>query len=113
MRTCPPCVASEAGRGHEVPAGQLRAVISSTARAIAGSDAVAALCRQFVDIQDFCHNKLGVSDSRMAYMPWPEVLYRLVHLQKSVKLSLRGELSEHDIVMRIMRRDDYLIGAHQ
>jgi hypothetical protein len=32
-------------------------------------------------------------------------------VQASVRLSLRGELSEHDVVMRIMRRDDYLIGA--
>ena len=68
-------------------------------------------CRQFVDVQDFCRNKLGISDARLQYMPWPEVLHRLVRLQRSVKLCLAGELSEHDIVMRIMRRDDYLIGA--
>jgi autophagy-related protein 9 len=64
-----------------------------------------------VDVQDFCRNKLGISDTRLQYMPWPEVLHRLVRLQRSVKLCLTGELSEHDIVMRLMRRDDYLIGA--
>lgn len=62
-------------------------------------------------MQDFCRNRMGVADAHLAYMPWPEMLHRLVALQQSVRLSLRGEFTEHDIVMRIMRRDDYLIGA--
>jgi autophagy-related protein 9 len=70
------------------------------------------LCRQFRDIQDFCRNRIGISDVHLGNMPWPELLLRVVALQRSVKLSLRGELSEHDIVMRVMRKDDYLIGAH-
>jgi autophagy-related protein 9 len=54
---------------------------------------------------------MGITDSHLGYMPWPELLHRVVALQKSVRLTLRGELSEHDIVMRIMRKDDYLIGV--
>lgn len=69
------------------------------------------VCRQFIDVRDFCRNKLGISDARLRYLPWPELLHRLVLLQRSLKLSLRADLSEHAIVMRICRRDDFLVGA--
>ena len=64
-----------------------------------------------MDTRDFCRNKLGVSDAQLRYMPWPDLLHRLVLLQRSLKLSLRADLSEHAIVMRICRRDDFLVGA--
>lgn len=67
--------------------------------------------RQFRDIQYFCQNRMGLSDAALTHLPWPELLRRLVATQRTVKLSLRGELSQHDIVMRVMRKDDFLIGA--
>lgn len=54
---------------------------------------------------------MGLSDTTLGHLPWPELLQRIVAVQRSVRLSLRGDLSQHDIVMRIMRKDDYLIGA--
>lgn len=73
--------------------------------------AVASACRQFRVTQHFCTNKMGISDAALAGMPWPELLHRVVRLQRTVRLSLRDELREHDIVARITRKDDYLIGA--
>lgn len=63
------------------------------------------------DIRLFCRDKMGLSDTALGHLPWPELLQRLVSVQRNVRLSLRGDLSQHDIVMRIMRKDDYLIGA--
>lgn len=54
---------------------------------------------------------MGLSDTALTHLPWPELLRRLVAVQRTVKLSLRGELSQHDVVMRVMRKDDFLIGA--
>lgn len=54
---------------------------------------------------------MGLSDAALTHLPWPELLRRLVAIQRTVKLSLRGELSQHDIVMRVMRKDDFLIGV--
>jgi autophagy-related protein 9 len=68
-------------------------------------------CRQLWDIRQFCQERMGLSDSALANLPWPELLQRLVAVQRSVRLSLRGDLSQHDIVMRIMRKDDYLMGV--
>lgn len=63
------------------------------------------------DIRLFCRDRMGLSDQALGHLPWPELLQRIVAVQRSVRLSLRGDLSQHDIVMRIMRKDDYLIGA--
>lgn len=54
---------------------------------------------------------MGLSDTTLGHLPWPELLQRIVAIQRNVRLSLRGDLSQHDIVMRIMRKDDYLIGV--
>ena len=69
------------------------------------------MCRQMWDIRLFCRDRMGLSDAALGNLPWPELLQRIVAVQRSVRLSLRGDLSQHDIVMRIMRKDDFLIGA--
>lgn len=43
-------------------------------------------------------------------MPWPSVLEKVVHVQNSHKLCVVKDLSAHDIVMRLMRKENYLIG---
>lgn len=43
-------------------------------------------------------------------MPWPSVLEKVVLVQNSHKLCVVKDLSAHDIVMRLMRKENYLIG---
>lgn len=58
----------------------------------------------------FCHQKLALSDRDMYTITWPEVLQRVVHLQATTRLSIARDLSEHDIVARILRKENYLVG---
>ncbi|KAL8089157.1 hypothetical protein AgCh_038796 [Apium graveolens] len=46
----------------------------------------------------------------MQTMPWASVLEKVVKLQDSQQLCVVKDLSAHDIVMRLMRKDNYLIG---
>lgn len=43
-------------------------------------------------------------------MPWPSILEKVVRAQNSQKLCVVKDLSAHDIVMRLMRKENYLIG---
>lgn len=43
-------------------------------------------------------------------MSWATILEKIVHLQKSERLCVVKNLSAHDIVMRLMRKENYLIG---
>ena len=47
----------------------------------------------------------------MQTVTWPEVAHRIVEVQQNLRLCIKRDLTEHDIVSRIMRRDNYLIGA--
>jgi autophagy-related protein 9 len=41
---------------------------------------------------------------------WPEVVARVVHLQATTRVSIVRDLNEHDIVARILRKENYLLG---
>lgn len=43
-------------------------------------------------------------------MPWATVLEKVVQLQSSQCLCVVKDLSAHDMVMRLMRKENYLIG---
>ena len=43
-------------------------------------------------------------------MPWETVLEKVVQLQSSQRLCVVKDLSAHDIIMRLMRKENYLIG---
>ena len=43
-------------------------------------------------------------------MPWPSILEKVVRVQNSQKLCVVKDLSAHEIVMRLMRKENYLIG---
>jgi len=43
-------------------------------------------------------------------VPWAFVLEKVVYLQKTQQLCVFKDLSAHDIVMRLMRKENYLIG---
>lgn len=63
-----------------------------------------------LDIAAFCQTKLGVSERQIRTITWPEFVARVVRLQHTTRLCIQRDLSEFDIVARIMRRDNYMIG---
>ncbi|KAI7735119.1 hypothetical protein M8C21_003160 [Ambrosia artemisiifolia] len=63
-----------------------------------------------LDIRQFYINSLGVTDNEMQTMPWASILEKVVRIQESQQLCVVKDLSAHDIVMRLMRKENYLIG---
>ena len=63
-----------------------------------------------VEVGHFFHNKLGISERRIKTITWPEVAKRLHQVQSSTRLCATRDLTEHDIILRVMRRDNYIIG---
>lgn len=43
-------------------------------------------------------------------MPWATILEKVVQVQNSQQLCIVKDLSAHDVVMRLMRKENYLIG---
>lgn len=66
--------------------------------------------RSTLNARDFYYNSLKVTDLEIQTISWPKILEKVVLLQKSKKLCVVRDLSEHDIIMRIMRKENYLIG---
>ncbi|XP_010522159.1 PREDICTED: autophagy-related protein 9 [Tarenaya hassleriana] len=61
-------------------------------------------------IRHFYYNSLHVTDNEIQTMPWAAVIEKVVQLQRSEPLCVVKDLSAHDIVMRLMRKENYLIG---
>jgi autophagy-related protein 9 len=59
-------------------------------------------------ILSFC--SLHVTDNEIQTMSWATVLEKVVHLQHSQQLCVVKDLTAHDVVMRLMRKENYLIG---
>lgn len=53
---------------------------------------------------------LHVTDNEIQTMPWATILEKVVRLQSSQQLCVVKDLSAHDVVMRLMRKENYLIG---
>ena len=66
--------------------------------------------RELGDVRDFVNRRLGVSDRELQYMPWPELVRRLERVQATHQLCIHRDLNAHDIVARIMRKENYVIG---
>eukprot|EP00879_Flechtneria_rotunda_P028308 GHRR01030408.1.p1 GENE.GHRR01030408.1~~GHRR01030408.1.p1 ORF type:complete len:270 (+),score=51.06 GHRR01030408.1:276-1085(+) len=66
--------------------------------------------RDVLDVKHFINNKLGISDRQIRMMTWSELLHRLVLVQRTTRLCASRDLNELDVVNRIMRKDNYLIG---
>ncbi|XP_022771246.1 autophagy-related protein 9-like isoform X1 [Durio zibethinus] len=69
-----------------------------------------AQLKDTLGIRHFYHNSLHVSDNEIQTMPWATILERVVQLQSSEQLCVVKDLSAHDVVMRLMRKENYLIG---
>ncbi|KAL4558687.1 hypothetical protein LXL04_036888 [Taraxacum kok-saghyz] len=63
-----------------------------------------------LEIRQFYINSLGVTDNEMQTTPWASILEKVVEIQESQQLCVVKDLSAHDIVMRLMRKENYLIG---
>jgi len=66
--------------------------------------------RELGAVRDFVNRRLGVSDRELQYMSWPELVQRLERVQASHQLCIHRDLNAHDIVARIMRKENYVIG---
>ncbi|KAM6565158.1 hypothetical protein CsatB_025156 [Cannabis sativa] len=69
-----------------------------------------AQLRETLDIRHFYYNSLRVTDNEIQTMPWATILEKVVQLQSSERLCVVKDLSAHDVVMRLMRKENYLIG---
>ncbi|XP_054801760.1 autophagy-related protein 9-like isoform X2 [Prosopis cineraria] len=66
--------------------------------------------KDILEIRQFYHNSLHVTDDDIQTMPWATILEKVVLIQSSQQLCLVKDLSAHDMVMRLMRKENYLIG---
>lgn len=66
--------------------------------------------RDTLEVRRFYHHRLHISDRELQTSSWSALLDKIVKFQENQRLSVVRELSAHDVVMRIMRRDNYLIG---
>ncbi|XP_050206041.1 autophagy-related protein 9 [Mercurialis annua] len=69
-----------------------------------------AQLRDLLGIRHFYYNSLHVTDNEIHTMPWATILEKVVQLQSSHQLCVVKDLSAHDVVMRLMRKENYLIG---
>mmetsp|Transcript_25985 Transcript_25985/g.60064 ORF Transcript_25985/g.60064 Transcript_25985/m.60064 type:complete len:817 (-) Transcript_25985:513-2963(-) len=66
--------------------------------------------RQLLEIRTFYNHKLALSDTQLQQVGWDEVVRRLVAYQaKSKFVIVKESLSAHDLAMRIMRRENWLV----
>ncbi|KAG0627007.1 hypothetical protein M758_2G167400 [Ceratodon purpureus] len=66
--------------------------------------------RDTLEVRHFIHNSLAVSENELQTMAWPTLVDKIVQLQEHERLCIVRQLSAHDIVSRIMRKENYLIG---
>ncbi|CAA0832170.1 autophagy 9 (APG9 [Striga hermonthica] len=69
-----------------------------------------AQLKETLKIRRFYYSSLHVTDNEIQTMPWSSILEKVVHVQHSQKLCVVKDLSIHDVVMRLMRKENYLIG---
>ncbi|KAF5201912.1 Autophagy-related protein [Thalictrum thalictroides] len=66
--------------------------------------------KDILEIRHFFYNSLHITDREIQTTPWASILEKVVQVQRSQQLCVVKDLSAHDVVMRIMRKENYLIG---
>jgi hypothetical protein len=63
------------------------------------------------EMSAFCRDKLRISEADLETVDWPRVLERLIFAHKAgvIQILPNPELTVNDVVLRIMRSDNYLI----
>lgn len=51
-----------------------------------------------------------MTDNEIQTMPWSSIIEKVVQVQHTQQLCVVKDLSIHDVVMRLMRKENYLIG---
>ncbi|XP_047982801.1 autophagy-related protein 9-like isoform X2 [Salvia hispanica] len=69
-----------------------------------------AQLKETLKIRWFYYNSLHVTDNEIQTMPWSLILEKVVQVQRTQQLCVVKDLSMHDVVMRLMRKENYLIG---
>lgn len=69
-----------------------------------------AQLKETLKIRWFYYNSLHVTDNEIQTMPWSLILEKVVQVQRTQQLCVVKDLSIHDVVMRLMRKENYLIG---
>nr|XP_016484338.1 PREDICTED: autophagy-related protein 9-like isoform X2 [Nicotiana tabacum] len=69
-----------------------------------------AQLKETLAIRQFYYRSLHVTDNEIQTIPWASILERVVQLQELQQLCVVKNLSIHDVVMRLMRKENYLIG---
>ncbi|KAK4407217.1 Autophagy-related protein 9 [Sesamum angolense] len=69
-----------------------------------------AQLKETLKIRRFYYNSLHVTDNEIQTMPWSLILEKVVQVQRFQQLCVVKDLSIHDVVMRLMRKENYLIG---
>lgn len=65
-----------------------------------------------IDMERFYREILGIHLNDLQTMRWHEVVQRLIKLHEHGihRVAIKEKLTEHDVVLRIMRKDNYMIG---
>jgi autophagy-related protein 9 len=65
-----------------------------------------------IDMERFYREILGIHLNDLQTMGWHEVVQRLIKLHEHGihRVAIKEKLTEHDVVLRIMRKDNYMIG---
>jgi autophagy-related protein 9 len=65
-----------------------------------------------ISMEKFYREKLGLRLSDLQEMRWHEVVQRLIKLHEHgiYRVAIKDKLTEMDVVLRIMRKDNYMIG---
>lgn len=69
-----------------------------------------AQLKETLKIRRFYYNSLHVTDNEIQTMPWSLILEKVVQVQLTQQLCVVKDLSIHDVVMRLMRKENYMIG---
>jgi hypothetical protein len=62
------------------------------------------------EIRKFYHEKLSIKDDEIQTVRWNTVMKRLIECNRREIFFEKREINEYDIVNRIMRRENYMIG---
>ncbi|XP_073284620.1 autophagy-related protein 9-like [Primulina huaijiensis] len=69
-----------------------------------------AQLKETLKIRRFFYNSLHVKDNEIQTMSWASILEKVVQVQSLQQLCVVKDLSIKDVVMRLMRKENYLIG---
>ncbi|XP_068665600.1 autophagy-related protein 9-like [Aristolochia californica] len=69
-----------------------------------------AQLKNTLETRQFYYNSLNITDHEVQTTPWESILEKVVQVQSFHQLCVVKDLSAHDVIMRVMRKENYLIG---